>query len=1154
MVEPVLTTLGRPLITRSMAVRPIRIQLAPDFFNPRPRSVKGKERMSHDTMLSIFSAKSQDWSCRMRVSVWCFDSSERADGESPRKRPRGPRRTRTSSPPRGVSLLHRGQARHASQFSDRPPPPDIDPPDPPPETTAFQSSDPSIDDPDSPRNVPDPPPPLETDSSPAEDLSRLRAFIRTPSPLDELWRAFEAAEARGYLSQLSSEELLRLAECLADAVESTSQLDDLEELHKWGARVGRVLEAVSPDLVPEQTRRNLDARVLALVGDVQKALDTVHAHRPHYDEFAPLLRVYESILVSTWRHYDRIRALEFLVLEWKSIGSYLLTETSRIHSGTHPIADAGRSLRQTAFAIISALPDPARLLAGKRANWDDVQRQHMGDLLIEAFIRADLPLDSSQVVLEMRRQHLNAAPHLQLYLVRALAREESFAEAHQLYSSITREHNFDHLFTGLYLHAHEGQETEAVDYFNRIADAGWMNPKVIVELMYTYAVQGRTRETLDVFRKYFPEDVNGTPTNRPLLEHFNVGLFAHAQGGDFAGTRFWLELMRKVGHQPDAYVFSTILKTFALRGDLDSITQVLEQMRVAGCNPNRVTYTTVMTLLAHRKDPASAEAIYARAIRDGVVPDTKMIATVMNAHVEAGSWSGVIRAFDFIRTSPHKKLSIGIFNILLKAYVQIGSPFRIVSRVFGQLENLQLRPDEYTFALLIQSACDARLMTVASSIFTEMERLAEHWGSTRHITTWTMTIIMAGFLRLGENQRAMAVYDDMAKRGLKPNAITYGHILSSYGREGTEESFKLAEEFIKNLMTAPSEERSWDIPMYGRLAARSRLYLPLMRSYINQRKPQEVVRLFDEIMQDGGEPTLSLLIVLLESYTSDGDIRSVLSLWPQIFDLGVKYCTVPLLGDDLGEQQTARMHTFILCNPLSMYIRGLSNEGMHDEIARVWKDFQQSGFSFSSDNWNELALALIDAGEVERCFEVLEKVLLPYQRQTNRSRRERPSKPSSPLTFTDAAVTQRPLETPRSAKTRSEATKWQRYHRRAAKELGSEDHADDLAHQLYIVHQISPVWNSWLPRHQVLGSMFQVLLRLRAGYPVDAADAEVTADESNLDPEEVRMRREDAHARLQDILIKYPDAVAEVHRFERKERSRLGRWYTRVYAWAAAVG
>ncbi|KAJ7129359.1 hypothetical protein C8R44DRAFT_732327 [Mycena epipterygia] len=1185
-----------------------RPSLTPGFFNPQPRRVKGKERMSDPTrpdVLSVYSARCQEWSCRMRISIWCSGIEKaQAEEDESRRWSRSIRRVRKTAcaMPRhrpgdrllALPVLHRGQARHASHSSDRPFP-DSDPPsseldtsplDPPTEASSasdngsLQSNEPSPEELDLPLETPDPPgPPLpddisETDSPPSLDdhspepesprvemrslevqqgdikyLQLLIAERKENVQLEKIWHAYDVVQTHGGLLALSVQELLTLADKMLDFVELRNQIDDLDELHKWGVRIRWVLEALGPRVAPSQrmTIRNLMARASALEGDLQKALDIIHTELPDYEDFGPFLRVYESILVSTWRHHDRLRALEFLILDWKIIGSYLLTETSRTHSGF--IASSGASLRETAFAIISGISLPVLVLADRHEDWSEQNRKHMGDLLIEAFFRAKLPMESVAVLREMTRQNIKPTWYLPLHLVRALARDNLYDDAHTMFSSIEiSQPSHDYLFTGLYLYAHEGQDEQAEEWFEQITEAGWMNSKDVLQLMYAYAVQGQTQKTLEVFQKYFPEDSDGIPTNSPLIEHFAVGIFSHAQKGDFSGSTSWLETMGKVGLQPDTYVYTTILKSFALRGDLDPIASVLDQMRAAGFPPNLVTYTTVMTLLAHRKDPASTEAIYARAIKDGIVPDSMMIATLMNAHIEAGSWKGVIRAFDFVHSSPHIELTIGIYNLLLKAYIQIGAPFRIVSRIFNQLERLRVRPDAHTFALLIQSACDSRQMNIASNIFTEMEKLAELWGSSRHITTWTLTIIMAGFLRRGDNERAMAVYEDMVRRGLKPTAVTYGVIIGAYGREGTADSFELAEKFIKDLTEPPQEERVWETPPHGRLSARDHLYLPLMQSYSSRHEPQEVERLFAQMLEDGGEPTLSILTTLLDAYARVGDVDNVLKLWPQIFNLGVKYSTIPLFENDSKAQRDSKMHTFVLCLPLSRYIHVLSNADLHDEIAEVWKTFQTHGFSFSADNWNELALALIRAGEVERCFEILERVLLPYHRRSNRLRKERDPQPDSPLSLDVTSTDTRPLEKPLVGKARSAATKWSRYHRRAVEDLGDEEHAEDLVHHLHVLHRISPMWNTWLPRHDVLRRLFDVLLRLRAGYP---PDAETREDEMSLDNEELQRRIVDASERLRALYTDYPDAVRSVERFERRERRRLGRWFTKVYSWAA---
>lgn len=67
-----------------------------------------------------------------------------------------------------------------------------------------------------------------------------------------------------------------------------------------------------------------------------------------------------------------------------------------------------------------------------------------------------------------------------------------------------------------------------------------------------------------------------------------------------------------------------------------------------------------------------AEAVFKRALKEGVVSDNRMI-VAMNAHVEGGSWMGVIRAYDYLVSACVTALSLEVYNTLMKAYVLIGA-------------------------------------------------------------------------------------------------------------------------------------------------------------------------------------------------------------------------------------------------------------------------------------------------------------------------------------------------------------------------------------------------------------------------------------------------------------------------------------------------
>lgn len=1017
--------------------------------------------------------------------------------------------------------------------------------------------------------------PLETSSSvrprssAVHQLQQLSKLHTDQFDLESAWDAYNSVSSQDMLSSLAVGTSLALAGNFATAAEKLYQDNtDIAIIHEWGYRIHRILEALQDQIESyspyDYSRQCLLARSLALSGDLKQAIILLHAADKIpilYAERGPILRAYEGIILSTWRHNDGVHALEFILSEWSNIGSHLTQKASKWHHATP--AMIGRSLRETAHAAIASIENPAVLLAD-RMHWEQARRQEMGRLLIEVLCDQNLPQDALDVFHEMERQRIDVPLGLQLTLVRVLVREDAFSDANSLFRSIDAGSAFKyHLSTGLYLYAHQGDTAQADKYYTQLANRNMVSEHDIAMFLYSYATQGRIEQVHDLFDRFYPEGHDGERLNSPSLLHYSVVIYAHSQRGDFDGINVWLENMTRAGLRPDVYVYSIILKSFALRGDMDSLAAILVQMRAAGVQPNIVTYTTIITLLAHRKDPVGAEIIYRRAIQDGVVPDRRMISSVMNAHVEAGSWKGVIRAFDYLNSSPtrHIRLTIEVYNTLLKAYVLIGAPFRIVSKLFGKLESSHIHPNAYTYALLIQSACDAGQMRVASAIFDEMEREAGKKGSNHHINAYILTILMAGYLRVRDKLRARAVYDEMRERGIQPTSISFGTILKAYGNEKTEEGMELAESFIKTLMEAPPAERAWVEPTHGRKTALEHIYGPIISAYGKQQRVEDVERVFQALLDAGGEPSLGILTMLLDAYRRTHNIDAVVQLWPQIFQLGLRYSRAGPLFEDAEYDTDAtrpRLQGNILCVPLSIYIDALSAAGLHLRIATVWKRFQGHKFTFDSHNWNHMAVALIRAGEPERAFEIIEKVILPYQAQSRRLRGLRNQHPDTPLLF-DVSPTNQSIDQATHGAPSEPAMHRPRHRAIAAKiaterlpaqyEIDDEEYDDDFAHPLDILHQISPSWNTWHVHRVTLKTLLRAICRLQSGILIEPMKPRLEGELYQVELEQTQEMATRAGEILKKIYTDYPDTIRVVFEHEVKERRRLGERYDRVYNW-----
>jgi pentatricopeptide repeat protein len=659
---------------------------------------------------------------------------------------------------------------------------------------------------------------------------------------------------------------------------------------------------------------------------------------------------------------------------------------------------------------------------------------------------------------------------------------------------------------------------------------------------------------------------------------------AHSKAGDSESLSEWFANMTADGVVPDRHVYNILLEDRARRGMLGDVAAIITKMRARHLSPLAETYTTVITALAKRGDPVAAEAYYKRALKEGVKPDRQMVASLMVAHSEVGSWKGVIRAFDYMASSDdrHLRPRIDVYNILLRAYVLAGSPFEVVSDVFQKMEQSGVRPTAHTFSILIMSACDSGRMDVAMRVFMELDNITQHWETGYKMNVYALTLLMAGYLRLGDRLKAKEIYDEMVLRGISPTSVTYASILNAYAAEGRQESIQLAFDFMKSLTEqTPDESRRWLLTSYGRFSGFENIYGPLMTMSARKAKPEQVEELMVDMVRAGGERTLATLTLLLNAYRNAGNVDECRRVWDEILPAALRFFqTTSGLFDgesssDLPSKDLPRLDlqrkANIICVPLSIHMDALSAAGEHAEVADVWKTVRAHGFALDSHNWNHLIVALVRAGEIERAFQILERVILPLsRRRVSPTPRDR-APPRTPLSYDDvpepqeqedggtggavavlAEATATPSRASVSAKERASAAAHLQFELAKAKvdgptgdghhlnsDMDSDAGRPDFAHPLHIMQQILPSWDVWQPHAAVVTVLMDVLDQLEAGHMITpvpprhfghiASTTATTWEESEASA---------ARTVLGRINASYPQAVAIVREYEYRMRVR----------------
>ncbi|EPS95999.1 hypothetical protein FOMPIDRAFT_1025561 [Fomitopsis schrenkii] len=1135
-----------------MAVKTAGSALPSDFFTPHPRRAKGKERAAPGRDcpdVTAFSCATPPpcTGAKRASSIRSNVSRLRARRLSTRKTMHAP--TREPLPPIepfARSLLM-AQCRHASSL---------------PEPAAASGS-----------------------STPAWQVHRWHQSIRDyssgrTSDLEEAWRAFEGLCRADGCESLEVHDMLDFASRIVAAA-TDRHLDTVlpETLRELGGMVLGITRSLSPrladgSLLPDRLRnRCLMVSAAAMEGTIDAATegldellvtpaDDINV-RPR-QHVAEVLTVYVTAL---YIHQSAQSVLEFLLRSWPSLAPYL-SRAQNIHVPEEAWAQV-QKLRRRLADILVRVEQPTLILAELEKALTPFQQQRFGEYLIGVFRRMGEALIAFDVLEAVRTVRVPLSPSTLLDVVKALVRDDLFGQANDLFASsskyITKDKDFDaYQEAGLYLFAHQGDVPRAQQYYGRLVQRQAVNASHTALMLHAHAVNGDTRRVAELFYHFFPPIASSQQVQPPSIYHYTAVILAYAKKGDLLGMNTWLASMGKAGIPPDAHVYNIILKSFAQRGDLSLIADLMDRMRTQGILPSRHSYTTILAVFAERHDVLAAEDIYKKALKDGIIPDRKMISALMDVYVQSGEWRGVVRTFDYLKASIRRgvRLSIEVYNTLLKAYVLIGAPFRVVANLFQKIEETGLRPDAHSFSLLIQSACDSGLMHIAKDLLEELDKLATEGTTHVRLNVYVLTIMMGGWLRIGERARARRAYNRMRMLGIQPSAITYAAIVKEYATDKSNAGLQIAQEFVRNLASPEATEQTWMETSSSREDALNTLFAPLLSAYARRRRPDAVEGLVAQIEEAGGAHTLGTLTQLLDVYRRTDNGEAVRKLWPRIYEKAVQHSQANALLTDLDREDThdVRGLGLTLCIPLSIYVDAMSSAGFHDDVARTWLQLQKARLSFDSHNWNHLAVALVRAGQPERAFQVVEKVIIPARRRlVSQVTAQRDRNPDSPVVersadasslsveeeeaFIDGMISEGDLPDGETLDTQSylsplrDRRTWEV---KTATRKGGEDlesHPNDFAHGLYILHQVAPSWHEWKPHTLLLVMLQDVMRHLSRGRVIQPVRPVGAGPEMFPSMKELRERRARAAQILRNIRQTCPNTLRVLERISMKHKS-----------------
>lgn len=468
---------------------------------------------------------------------------------------------------------------------------------------------------------------------------------------------------------------------------------------------------------------------------------------------------------------------------------------------------------------------------------------------------------------------------------------------------------------------------------------------------------------------------------------------------DVEGGMESLETLITQNLTPTVALINTLLHGYAARIDLSRTYALFNRIVSFNLSPDLVSYNALVTLHGNLRDPESAVRSMNEMRLIGIDPDIRIWTTLMNAYVEAGVWERAIEIYQYLDTHDDilMRPDIAAVNTLLKANILVATPAQSILAIFRQTIAKGLRPNVQTYTLVMQSLCSAGLMELAEDLFTMMDHPNDQASPLPASTTvvqpdgFIFSILLQGYLHLGDTRRARACLLEMKARGIQPSSITYGIIVGSYLKRNTTAAMNSAKSLAKDfVVSSPLAAQRYKQPTQNdRPFARGQdllnVFGPIINAYAKRMEAKLAMEYFSQVLHEDVQPSIPLYTSLMDAYRGAVQLDSVKYLWNHLHQLVLDTYpdTSPLPPraiqfppiDDPALRRIDSNHRNLLCLPLSVYISALTDTNAHAEISSIWQQLSEEGFAFDAGNWNSLAVALVEDGQLERAFWISEYVL-----------------------------------------------------------------------------------------------------------------------------------------------------------------------------------
>lgn len=222
----------------------------------------------------------------------------------------------------------------------------------------------------------------------------------------------------------------------------------------------------------------------------------------------------------------------------------------------------------------------------------------------------------------------------------------------------------------------------------------------------------------------------------------------------------------------DIFCYNLVMSGLLQHTHMGEAVEILKLMISEGIEWNNATYVTIFRLCASLKDLKLGEQVHAQMLKSDIDHDVYIGSSIIDMYGKCGNVLSGIACFDQLQSR-----NVVSWTSMMAAYFQNGY-FEEALDLFSKMEIDHIPPNEYTLAVLLNSAAGLSALSLGD----QLHARAEKSGLKGNVIVGNALIIM--YSKSGDILAAQRVFSNMpCCDSITWNAIITGHSHHGLGKE-----------------------------------------------------------------------------------------------------------------------------------------------------------------------------------------------------------------------------------------------------------------------------------------------------------------------------------------------------------------------------------